>query len=184
MKLIVGLGNPGKTYIDTRHNIGFKIVEKFNNQHNGNFKTKANYEYSELFINNQKVIIIKPQTFMNLSGSALSQVVSYYNIKIEDIIVVYDDLDLDFSKIRIKKNSSSGGHNGVKDIINHLKTKDFLKLKFGINSPYKKQVKDFVLSNFSKDENKEIDYLIQECCNVLNDFSSNTSAIDLMNKYN
>ena len=109
---------------------------------------------------------------------------SFYKCNIEDVLVIYDDLDLDFGKIRIKGKSSSGGHNGIKSIINHLKTEEFLKVKIGINNEYKKDVKNFVLSNFSKEEKGELVNLINVIDEIAGDFIKGMDGVSLMNKYN
>ena len=138
MKLIVGLGNPGDKYKGTRHNVGFMCLDRIADYNNITFKQKFNGLSCEYNVNGEKVILLKPDTFMNNSGEAVIKYLTFYKCEIEDVIVVYDDLDIDFGKIRIKGKSSSGGHNGIKSIINHLKTEDFLKVKIGVNNEYKK----------------------------------------------
>ena len=132
MKLIVGLGNPGKSYENTRHNIGFMIIDHFANT--TNWKNKWSALYTEIIINNEKVLLIKPQTFMNLSGNALIEFANFYKINLEDILVIQDDLDLEVGKYRLKINSSSGGHNGIKSIIERLGSNSFARLKIGISN--------------------------------------------------
>ena len=178
MKLIVGLGNPGNEYDKTRHNIGFMSIDNYLN--NVNFKSKFNGLYYETNKDNEK-IILKPQTFMNNSGECVIKFVKYYNIKHENIMVIHDDLDLNLGTIKFKINSSSGGHNGIKSIINYLNGNDFFRMKIGINTNNKSDIIDFVLGKLSK---KEIEYI---------DFNKINSAIDdfidygyeyVMNKYN
>lgn len=159
MKLIVGLGNPGKKYENTRHNVGFMFVDYMANYYNTSFSKKGNYEIAELNISGEKVLLLKPLTFMNLSGEAVNSVVNFYKLEAADIIVIYDDLDMLFGKLRAKDNSSSGGHNGIKNIISHLHTQQFMRIKIGINNEYKKDVKSFVLSKFSKNEINELEVL-------------------------
>ena len=156
MKLIIGLGNPGKDYQNTRHNVGFLVLDGYLNA--SDWKEKFNALYHEERINGEKVIFVKPLTYMNLSGDAVVKYVNYYDVNIEDILVVHDDLDLPFSTYKLKKNSSAGGHNGIKDIINCLGTKEFLRLKIGISKNNNVDTRDFVLGKFSK---KEEEYLIQ-----------------------
>ena len=124
MKLIVGLGNPGKNYHNTRHNIGFMFLDEIANRENLKFKldTKLKCELTELKINNEKVILIKPQTYMNLSGQSVYAVCKYYNINLEDILVIQDDLDLELGKLRFRAKGTSGGHKGIQNIIDQ-KTK-------------------------------------------------------------
>lgn len=150
MKLIVGLGNPEKKYDNTRHNIGFMILDKYLSD--ANYKEKFNGLYIEKNIKNEKVIFLKPLTYMNNSGFCVEKFVNFFKIKIDDILVIHDDLDLDFGKFRLKKNSSSGGHNGIKSIIQCLGTNEFSRLKIGINNSQKENVIDFVLGKFSKEE--------------------------------
>lgn len=152
MKLIVGLGNPGAKYDNTRHNVGFMFLDYLAARYNLKFNTKGNYQIAETNIGGEKVLLLKPQTFMNLSGEAVNAVCKFYKLDSADIIVVYDDLDMDFGKLRVKDNSSAGGHNGIKNIISHLHTQEFMRIKVGINNEYKKDVKSFVLSKFSKSE--------------------------------
>ena len=150
MKLIIGLGNPGKDYQNTRHNVGFLVLDAYLNT--SDWKEKFNALYHEEIINGEKVIFVKPLTFMNLSGDAGVKYVNYYDVNIEDILVVHDDLDLPFSTYKLKKNSSAGGHNGIKSIINRLGSQEFLRLKVGVSHDRSIDTKDYVLGNFSKAE--------------------------------
>lgn len=186
MKLIVGLGNPGKKYDNTRHNIGFMCVDAWLKQYYTTFSLNKKFEaeMAELNVNNNKVIVIKPQTFMNLSGSSVSKVMNYYNVDIDDLIVIQDDLDLEFGKIRIKFNSSSGGQNGIKDIINHLHSQEFLRIKVGIKNQFKQNAADFVVANFTQEEKQQLEQIIAQVSAILDDFSRGEARSDLMNKYN
>lgn len=183
MKLIVGLGNPGKEYQNTRHNFGFMAID---HAINGKYKlqTKNKYEYAKEIIAGETVIFLKPLSYMNLSGSAVSEIINFYKIDIKDVLIIFDDLDSDFGKIKLKTNSSSGGHNGVKDIINKLGTKDFARIKLGINNEYKRDVKSFVLSKFSKSETGEINEILNTVDEIINDFINGINITELMNKYN
>lgn len=154
MKLIVGLGNPGKKYENTRHNIGFILVDQYLG--NIKFSDKFNSLYYKTVINNVDVIFIKPQTFMNLSGDSVIKFVNYFNIKLCDILIIHDDLDMMCGTFKLKSNSSSGGHNGIKSIQSSLNTIDVPRLKVGILNEYKKDTNDFVLGNFSKVEINKI----------------------------
>jgi PTH1 family peptidyl-tRNA hydrolase len=184
MKLIIGLGNPGAKYEGTRHNVGFTCLDRIAEYNNVVFKQKFNGYSCEFASDGEKIILLKPDTFMNNSGEAVTKYLSFYKCNIEDVLVIYDDLDLDFGKIRIKGKSSSGGHNGIKSIINHLKTEEFLKVKIGINNEYKKDVKNFVLSNFSKEEKGELVNLINVIDEIAGDFIKGMDGVSLMNKYN
>lgn len=173
MKLVVGLGNPGKQYENTRHNVGFIVLDYLAQYYDFKFEVKKKYQIGTASINGEKVLFVKPQTFMNLSGEAVIEVMNFYKLNVEDIIVVFDDLDMEFGKLRVKQDSSSGGHNGIKNIINHLHTQNFMRIKVGINNSYKKDVKSFVLSNFSKDEAKQLNDLNSVICNGILAFIDN-----------
>ena len=154
-KLIVGLGNPGEKYKKTRHNIGFMLLDKLVENLSLDFKFNANFnaEIAENKENNEKIIFCKPQTFMNNSGQAVSQLASYYKIEAKDILVVHDEIDLPFGEIREAFNSGSAGHKGVQSIIDHLGTKEFKRLRFGIKNEQNQLSTDvFVLKDFSKEE--------------------------------
>lgn len=181
MKLIVGLGNPGKEYDNTRHNIGFMLLDSYLG--NVKWKNKNNAFYYESIINGEKYIFMKPLTFMNLSGNAVVQYINYYNIDVKDILVIHDDLDLPIGTIRLKENSSDGGHNGIKSIIKCLKTKEFKRLKVGISNNKEMDTKDYVLGKFSKNEIKQLNELLPSVQNIIEDFSK-LLFLDLMSKYN
>ena len=150
MKLIVGLGNPGKEYMFTRHNIGFMMIDSYID--NDNWQKKFDGQIELLTINGEKVLFLKPLTFMNNSGLSVIQAAKYYDIEPEDILVIQDDLDLPFGSFKLKKNSSSGGHNGIKSIIASLGTDSFNRLKIGISHDKTKDTIDYVLGKFSKVE--------------------------------
>ena len=181
MKLIVGLGNPGKQYSNTRHNIGFMAIEHFLG--NVTYSKKFNAEYYEKNINGEKYIFIRPLSFMNLSGKVVYDFVDFYKIDLKDILVIQDDLDLDFGKIRIKFSSSSGGHNGIKDIIKYLNSNDFTRVKIGISHNKDMDTKDYVLSKFSKNELDILNKSFDIVNNIISDFSVE-SVQELMSKYN
>lgn len=168
MKLIIGLGNPGKDYQNTRHNVGFLILDNYLG--NVDWKEKFNALYFEKRINNEKVIFVKPLTFMNLSGNAVVKYVNYYNVNIDDILVIQDDLDLSFSTYKLKKNSSAGGHNGIKSIINCLGSQDFLRLKIGVSNNKSIDTKDYVLGRFSKEEKDKLDSLQKTFNEIIESF--------------
>lgn len=182
MKLIVGLGNPGKEYEKTRHNVGFMAVDNFSNLKNLTFKNKFNALYAETTINNEKFILLKPQTFMNLSGNAVVEFKNYFNIGIEDILVFYDDINFEVGDFKIKKSGSSGGHNGINDIIEKLKTKDIKRVKIGV-SKNKFNLKDYVLGNFTSEDQEKLNNVFKITNNIIEDFS-NMDFEKLMSKYN
>lgn len=169
MKLIIGLGNPGNKYKYNRHNVGFIILDMFLLQYKDGFSDfkedkKLRAEISIGKIDNEKIILAKPQTFMNKSGEALNLIRVFYKIKLEDILIIQDDKDLDFSKIRIKEESSAGGHNGIKSIISSIGTNKIKRLKFGVANERLKLLPtdEFVLENFSKEERNKIDLMKDE----------------------
>ena len=178
MKLIVGLGNPGKDYETTRHNVGFMVIDKYLG--NVKYKEKFNGLFYEKELK-EKVIFLKPQTFMNNSGFCVKKYVDYYKISPKDILVIHDDLDLQLGKIKYKYDSSSGGHNGIKSIINMLNTQKFFRLKVGISNTNKNEIIDYVLGKLSK---KEIDLInFENIINSIEDFI-NEDYLYVMNKYN
>ena len=183
MKLIVGLGNPGDEYKNTRHNVGFMVLDSWMNYHNYKFdKTKFNGEYSIIKYNNEDVIILKPLSFMNLSGTVVLSFVNYFKIDIDDILVIYDDKDIELGSVKLKKNGSCGGHNGIRNIIDNLKTDKFKRLKVGLSKNNTDMV-SFVLGKFSNVEKCKLDDVLKETNNILDDYF--TLTIDnLMNKYN
>lgn len=152
MKLIVGLGNPGKEYENTRHNVGFMVVDNY--LKTSDWKQKFDGFYCIKNFDYEKVLFLKPTTYMNLSGFSVKKVMEYYNIDIKDILIIQDDLDIEIGKYKLKTNSSSGGHNGIKSIINSLNSDSFARLKVGISHDRSKDIIDYVLGKFSKTENK------------------------------
>lgn len=183
MKLIVGLGNPGDEYKNTRHNVGFMVLDSWMNYHNYKFdKTKFNGEYSIIKYNNEDVIILKPLSFMNLSGTVVLSFVNYFKIDIDDILVIYDDKDIELGSVKLKKNGSCGGHNGIRNIIDNLKTDKFKRLKVGLSKNNTDMV-SFVLGNFSNVEKCKLDNVLKETNNILDDYFTLTFD-NLMSKYN
>ena len=154
MKLVVGLGNPGREYKNTRHNIGFMVLDNYLGK--VNWKTKMeNYYYLEE-VNGEQIMYIKPLTYMNLSVLAVSKILNFYKIDIIDILIIHDDLDMHMVTYKIKRNSSSGGHNGIKSIISELKSEEFGRLKIGIDKSSQIPVDKYVLGKFSTDEMNKI----------------------------
>lgn len=155
MKLIVGLGNPGKKYELTRHNIGFKILDSlisFPNFEQLSFK--ENNKFHGIMAKNQNIILLKPSTFMNNSGQAVRAVAEYFKINSKNILIIHDDLDIDFGNIKIQQGRSAAGHNGVSSIISHLGNNDFWRLRFGVAGESRGQIpgNKYVLSKFSAEE--------------------------------
>ncbi|XRE43294.1 Peptidyl-tRNA hydrolase [Tenacibaculum discolor] len=153
--LIVGLGNIGEKYDNTRHNIGFKIVDAFVKEHEGSFETEKLGDIAKLKIKGKTVIVLKPNTYMNLSGKAVKYWMQKENIQVENLLIITDDLNIDFGKIRIKGKGSSGGHNGLKDIQDKFNTGAYPRFRFGVGAEYSKgrQV-DYVLGEWNADEER------------------------------
>lgn len=185
MKLIIGLGNPGKEYENTRHNIGFNVVDNYilKKRFSGNWKNKFNGLYFEVNVGKEKVIFLKPQSYMNLSGGVVKKFIDFFKINIDDILVISDDLDLLVGNFKLKEKGSSGGHNGLKDIEKCIGTSIYKRLKVGISNDKKCDTKDYVLGKISKDDMEVYKSLYSVFENIIDDyFSINFS--NLMNKYN
>lgn len=181
MKLVVGLGNPGKEYENTRHNIGFMSLDHYLGT--VKYSKKFNAEYYETNIDGEKYIFIKPLSYMNLSGKVVYDFVNFYKLDLSDVLVIQDDMDLEFGKIRIKINSSSGGHNGIKDIIKYLNSTSFARIKVGIAHNRNMDTKDYVLSKFSKEELNILSNSFSVVDKIIENFSK-LSIQELMSKYN
>lgn len=181
MKLVVGLGNPGKEYENTRHNIGFMILDSYLG--NVKWSTKFNGSYYETNIKGEKYIFLKPLSYMNLSGGVVYQYVKFFKLTYKDILVIHDDLDLPAGKFRIKVNSSAGGHNGIKDIINALNTDAFARVKIGVSNNKNMDTKDYVLGRFGKEELNIIKQNYNDIYDIIENFSYD-NINDLMSKYN
>ena len=166
MKLIVGLGNPTPQYVGTRHNVGFEVIDLIANQYNIAVDTaKHKGFYGKGKIEGQSVILLKPMTFMNLSGESVAAVAKYYKILPEDIIVIYDDINLDVGRLRIREKGSAGGHNGIKNMIAHLRTDAFPRIRVGVGmKPPKMDLADYVLSRFSKEEQELMEQGYEKAC--------------------
>lgn len=185
MKLIVGLGNPGKEYENTRHNVGFMVVDYYISKKCiiDNWKNKFNGSYLETNIKGEKVIFLKPLSYMNLSGSVVSQFVNFYKLSVDDIMVISDDLDLLTGNYKLKSKGSCGGHNGLRDIERCLGTSEYKRLKVGISKDKDIDTKDYVLGKISKDDSKIYDDLFNTLVDVIDDFFV-LSFGDLMSKHN
>lgn len=184
MKLIVGLGNPGKEYENTRHNIGFQVIDRYA-QKLGVSITKSKYNgfYGETLIDGEKVILLKPQSYINLSGEVIRKFVDFYKVSISDILIIHDDLDLDVGTYKIKQKGSSGGHNGLKNIELHLGTQEYKRIKIGISNNKMMDTKDYVLGKLSKEEIKKLESVEDLVLMILDDYFK-VSFSELMSKYN
>lgn len=186
MYLIVGLGNPGKDYEKTRHNVGFDTVDALIDEYRipeSGVKFKA--LYGKGMIGGEKVLVMKPLTYMNLSGEAVRAIVDYFKIDVkEELIVVYDDIDLEPGHVRIRAKGSAGGHNGMKNIIQHLGTQEFARVRVGVGAkPKGWDLADHVLSRFSKEDRVLVEEAIEKSCKAIRCFVE--EGIDAaMNQYN
>lgn len=180
--LIVGLGNPGTSYQGTRHNVGFSIIDAISEHFSfPSFSTKFSSQIASKIIETNKVTLLKPQTYMNLSGQAVSQTIRFYKIPLDDLIIIHDDLDLSFTKIKMKIAGGSGGHNGIKSIDQHLGV-NYYRIRIGIGKPTTAQnTSNFVLNKFSKDEDKIITLMQQDLINNF-DLILAKNMPELMNK--
>lgn len=184
MKLIVGLGNPGREYENTRHNIGFQLLDRIADNKGLDFsKEKFNGKYVEYSVNGEKVILVKPMSYMNLSGSVVSRFASFYKIDVRDIMVIQDDLDMHFGRVKVVNNSSSGGHNGIRDIEKFLGSREYVRVKIGISNDKSKDTRDYVLGKFNKDEMDKLNEIYGNMLNIVDDFCN--ISLDLFKgKYN
>ena len=159
MKLIVGLGNPGAEYDNTRHNIGFDVIDELSRKHNIPVRSMEKHGLvGKGMIGSDKVMLVKPQTFMNISGVCVAGLVDYYSLDMEDVIIIYDDVTLDIGKIRLRPHGSAGGHNGIKNIIAQLGTQNFQRIKVGVGEkPKGWDLADYVLGHFSKEDRGLVD---------------------------
>lgn len=181
MRLIVGLGNPESKYDNTRHNIGFMIIDHFALKNGYSFKTKN--QFKGMIYQGQDFILLKPLTYMNLSGDAVRLVSSFYKIDSKDILVISDDFNLPFSKLRLREKGSAGGHNGLKSIINSLSTNEFNRLRYGLGDINNNAI-DFVLSKFSKEEIKIIEDSYSKTDEIIKDFIDGKPYDLIMNMFN
>lgn len=167
MRMIIGLGNPGRDYAETRHNIGFMVLRELTRRYTPPTpKSRFRAEVSEFFLGTEKVVLVAPQTFMNASGVAVQQAINWYKMEIDDTLVVYDDLDLPFGQLRFRANGSAGGHNGIKSIIEQLGTSEFPRLKVGIGRGPGTAVAH-VLSRFNPEETAELPGVISRATDVV-----------------
>lgn len=184
MKIVIGLGNPGRKYSKTRHNVGFMIIDKLTEEHNaGSGKKRFGSTISECFIEGNKTLFVKPQTFMNASGYSAREIIEKYGCNLDDILVVIDDINLPLGKIRIRGKGSSGGHKGLKSVSDHVKTTDFARLRIGVGSDFSENQKDFVLSHFTREESKIIENALNKAREAINVWIK-IGINDCMNMFN
>ena len=186
MYIIAGLGNPDKMYEGTRHNVGFDVIDKLADKYNISVDTKKHRAYiGKGVINGQKVILAKPQTYMNLSGESIISLTDYYKVDTDtELIIIYDDISLDVGQLRIRKKGSAGGHNGIKNIIAHLGSQIFPRIKVGVGEkPSRMDLADYVLGHFTKNEKESMEEAYEDACKVV-EFIVAGDIDHAMNEYN
>lgn len=185
MYLIAGLGNPEQDYCNTRHNMGFDVINRISEKTNIQVDTKKfKALYGKGLIDDKQVVLLKPQTFMNLSGESIKECIDFYKIDLNDIIVIYDDIDIEPGKIRIRKRGNSGSHNGIKSVTSMLNTENFARIRVGIGKPqYKYDLIKYVLEYIEDDEREKLEIGIENASEASIEFIKN--GIDMsMNKFN
>ncbi|MFH1777062.1 MAG: aminoacyl-tRNA hydrolase [Candidatus Omnitrophota bacterium] len=184
MKILIGLGNPGIAYKDTRHNIGFRIIDNFAQRHKFLLKKR---KFRSIILEgnscNQKVLLVKAQTFMNLSGEAVRAVVSFYKIVLEEMLVICDDSALPLGKIRLRKKGSAGGHKGIISIIENIHSNNFPRLRVGIGRPRDRNMTNYVLQPFEKEEKKTVETAINLATDAI-ELWIELGITEVMNTYN
>ncbi len=183
MKMIIGLGNPGKEYVQTKHNVGFMVIDAIADELGVSVEKRQCQAFTQMTTwDGEKILLVKPQTYMNLSGQAVMELLNYYKDKIDDLLVIHDDLDLPPGQLRFKQGGGAGGHNGIKNIIAHLNSNDFDRLKIGIGRS-KNDTKDYVLSAFSGADKKLIDEAVATSLDAVK-LWLNQGIAPAMNQYN
>ena len=172
MKVICGLGNPGQKYAETRHNIGFQVLDALSKKHGISLsKKKFKSLYTEENIHNKKVLFIKPQTFMNNSGEALKACIHFFNLQPKNVLVIHDEIDFPFGKIKTKFAGGHAGHNGLRSIFEHIGTDEFYRLRIGIGRPFTKEdVSNYVLGPFSKEQKQELEDILNRAIGDIEKF--------------
>lgn len=186
MYLIAGLGNPDKKYEHTRHNVGFDVIDELAEKYNININEKKHKAFiGKGVIEGQKVVLAKPQTYMNLSGESIVELVHYYKIDPEtEMIVIYDDISFAPGNLRIRQRGSAGGHNGIKNIIKCLGTQEFMRIKVGVGEkPPNWDLADFVLGHFAKEERENLESAIDRAMEAVG-YMINGDVVKAMNEYN
>jgi PTH1 family peptidyl-tRNA hydrolase len=185
MYIIVGLGNPGTEYKHTRHNIGFMVLDKLSSRHNIKPAKKSKSALSgKGRINSENVMIVAPMTFMNNSGMAVKEIMRYEKTDLSQLIVIYDDLDLDPGRVRVRFGGGSGGHNGIKSIVSHMGSGDFIRVRIGIGRPPgRMNPSDYVLGSFNKNEREEIEFSIDNAADAV-DYIIANGVEKAMNEFN
>lgn len=186
MKLIIGLGNPGSKYHQTKHNVGFMVLDQYVDDLKQVFKydNKFNAEILITNIGSEKVIFLKPSTYMNLSGEAIIKVMKYYDIELEDMVVFVDDINLDTGRLRLRALGGHGGHNGLKNIIGLCHSNEFKRVRIGVSNNTNMALDHYVLSQFGKQEMIDISIAIEKSKDIINQFIKGVSFTDIMTTFN
>ena len=183
MYVVVGLGNPGKKYEKTRHNVGFDVIDILAKEYNISVtKIKHKALIGEGRVGTEKVLLVKPQTYMNLSGESLRAIMDFYKLSNEDVLVLYDDISLEVGRIRIREKGSAGGHNGIKSIIAHLGSDIFSRIKIGVGQP-KSDLVNHVLGKFSKEEREVLEETLKAVVDSV-EVIIKTDTKEAMNRFN
>jgi PTH1 family peptidyl-tRNA hydrolase len=162
MRVVVGLGNPGTKYVGTRHNIGFMVIDYLaEGPRAGRFQARFHGQVAELIEDGEKLLLVKPETFMNLSGRCVREVLDYYQVPVADLLVVCDDINLALGKLRVRARGSDGGQKGLRDVQNHLGTDEYARLRIGIDTPGEAGAVDYVLSRFRPSEKPVIEEAVR-----------------------
>lgn len=184
MKIIVGLGNPGKEYKNTRHNVGYMVLEELASRYPlEKQESKFDAIIGHIKINGEKVLLVKPLTFMNLSGKSVQPLMHWYKLELADLMVVYDDMDLPLGTIRVRAKGGNGGHNGMKSISSRLATQEFARVRLGISRPADWEAVDWVLGRFSAAEQEQSLQAVKRAADALEKWVTNGIA-ETMNTYN
>jgi peptidyl-tRNA hydrolase, PTH1 family len=184
MKVVVGLGNPGKQYHGTRHNVGFAVIDGLAASPTcGQFQSRFSAQIAEAMDGNEKVLLVKPETFMNLSGRSVRQVIDFYQLELTDLLVVCDDVNLPLGKLRIRPKGSHGGHNGLRDIQNHLGTQEYARLRIGVDAAGEDDLSDHVLGRFRPSERPVIEEAIAAAIEAVSVWTQQGLNV-CMNRYN
>lgn len=184
MYIIAGLGNPGREYAKTRHNVGFDVVECLADKHSAAMnKLKFHSVYGEISVNGEKTLLVKPLTYMNNSGIAIREIMSFYKVPTDHLIVIYDDIDIPLGTLRIRPSGSSGTHNGMKSIIYHLQNDKFPRIRIGMGRNPDMDLADYVLQHFSKEERDIVAPIIESAAEAVEELVKN-GVNSAMQKYN
>ena len=185
MKLIIGLGNPGNNYENTRHNMGWMAIDRFAKNNNIEMHLEPKFQgiIGNIVVNGEKTLLLKPVTFMNLSGESVIKVMNFYKIESDDILVISDDLDSPLGRIRLRSKGSAGGHNGHKNIIENIGTENYKRIKLGIDRSDVISVIDWVLKKYTKEELKLLDPVFDKVSDALYDFASGIDFVKISSKY-